>query len=463
MQDLDFVLRKLCGDIGASFLDLDSVKWCDHECGLKSEFAVNHLAAATVAAQALSAAAIWKQRRSIPQTVTVSVRHALALFRSERYLRVNGSAPTDPWSPLSGFYECGDGRWVQLHTNFDHHRDGVLRVLDCVNSRDAVARAIAKWEAARLDNSLAEAGLCAAMVRTRDEWHEHAQAQALAELPLMQIIKVGDAPIEPFRKAPTMPLSGVRVLDLSRIIAMPVGARTLAQHGADVLAIGAEHLPNIESLVIDTLRGKRSANVDLRTADGVNRLKHLVSESDVFMQAYRPGALAEHGFSVDEMVKLRPGLVVVELSAYGHVGPWAKRRGFDSLVQSASGIAWKEGLAAGGASPGRLPCQALDHGSGMLAALGAMMALHKRATEGGSWLVRLSLARTGQWLQSLHVEDPPDRELDSEEIGRFSVPTDSDYGKISAIAPVEFMSETSPLRAMPSCRLGSSAPVWLSR
>lgn len=457
-------LASLWSQAGADAAALDTLRFNDTELSLPSVFQVGTIAAATIAAQALAAAELWHLRSGRQQKIEVSMRRALAMFRSERYLRIDGKPPADPWSPIAGYYQAGDGRWIQLHTNFPHHRDGVLRVLQCADEREAVAAAIARWEAAALDTRLAEEGLCAALIRTPQEWRAHPQAAALATLPLFEIIRIGDAPPEPIgrKSAAQHPLDGVRVLDLSRVIAAPVAARTLAQHGADVLAVSAAHLPNILPLVIDTGRGKRSTQLDLRESAGRDALRELVRGADVFLQAYRPGALAAHGFSPEALSALRPGLVNVTLSAYSHTGPWAERRGFDSLVQSATGIAWEEGAAAGLPGPGKLPCQALDHATGYLAAFGAMIALQRRAREGGSWLVRVSLAQTGRWLDSLgRVADATaTQDLRPEEIRPWLHTMASPFGQVHAVAPVEQMAETPARFDLPPVPLGTHAPAW---
>jgi crotonobetainyl-CoA:carnitine CoA-transferase CaiB-like acyl-CoA transferase len=463
-MEADQVLRGLWQMAEADPTALASVCFVDTDRSLPSSFQVGPVAAATIAAQALAAAQLWQARTGQAQSVEVSMRRALAMFRSERCLTVDGKAPKDPYSPIFGYYRTVDGRWIQLHTNFPHHHQGVLRVLACDDSRDAVARAIVQRNAAELEQRLADAGLCAAWVRTAAEWQAHPQAAASAALPLFEIERIGDAPPEPIGRTGSAlrPLSGVRVLDLSRVIAAPVAARTLAQHGADVLAIGAAHLPNIDSLVIDTGRGKRSARLDLRDASGQAALRDLVRGADVFLQAYRPGALAAQGFDPRTLSELRPGLVQVCLSAYGHEGPWAQRRGFDSLVQSATGIAHDEGLASGLLTPGKLPCQANDHATGYLAAFGAMIALQRRAQEGGSWRVRVSLAQTGHWLRSLGrdtagVSAP---ELSEDEIAPWRHTMPSAFGLVSAIAPVERMSVTPPYFELPPAPPGTHAPEW---
>jgi len=464
-MDPDSVLRELWSLAGADPSALASVSFTDTDRSLPSSFHVGPVAAATVAAQALAAAQLWQARSGQPQTIEVSMRRALAMFRSERYLTVDDKPPVDESSPLFGYYPTGDGRWIQLHTHFRHHHQGVLRMLGCEDHREAVACACLKWSAAELEQRLADAGLCAAWIRTSQEWQAHPQAVAIAALPLFEIERIGNAPPEPTVRtsAARRPLDGVRVLDLSRVIAAPVAGRTLAQHGADVLAVGAAHLPNIESLVIDTGRGKRSTQLDLRDRSGHAALQELVRGADVFLQAYRPGALAARGFGPQELSNLRPGLIQVSLSAYGRTGPWAQRRGFDSLVQSASGIAFDEGQAAGLATPGKLPCQALDHATGYLAAFGTMIALHRRAREGGSWQVRVSLAQTGHWLRSLgHSESgmtAPD--LSAAEVAPWRHTMASAFGLVSAIAPVEQMSLTPPHFDLPPARPGTHAPEWL--
>ena len=220
----------------------------------------------------------------------------------------------------------------------------------------------------------------------------------MAKLPLFSIEKIGDAP--PLKLAAAdRPLAGLRVLDLTRIIAGPVCGRTLAVHGADVLLVTASHLPSIRSLVIDTGRGKLSASIDLREASGRETLTALLRDADIFVQGYRPGAIAGHGFSPQDAARIRPGIIYVSLCAYGQEGPWADRRGFDSLVQNASGLNDEEAYAFGArepqATPRPLPAQVLDHATGYLLAFAAMAALKRRMAEGGSWHVRLSLAQTG--------------------------------------------------------------------
>ncbi|MGU7775798.1 CoA transferase [Burkholderia sp. MR1-5-21] len=431
---------------------------------LPSTYHVGTLAAATIAAAGLAAAECHRLRTGIAQHVDVSVRDALVAFRSERYLRVDDGPPPELRHPVTGFYATRDARWIQLHANFPHHLRGILAVLDCAGTPADVAAAIRTWDGATLDAALADAGLCAALIRTPDEWAAHEHARAVDTLPLFEIERIGDAPVQPIGRGDApRPLAGVRVLDLTRIIAGPVAGRTLASHGAQTLLVNSPQLPNIAPLVIDNGRGKRSAWIDLRERAGVDELDRLARDADVFLQAYRPGALAARGFAPDALAASRPGIVYVSISAYGHAGPWSRRRGFDSLVQSASGIASREQHAAHADRPRHLPCQALDHATGYLAAFGAMMALARRAREGGSWHVRLSLAQTGRWLQSFglvpdgaHAPDlAPDDVCDR--LDR----TASPFGVVDAVRPAERLSATPPYFALPPVPLGTDEARWM--
>ncbi|WP_345811503.1 CoA transferase [Paraburkholderia sp. PREW-6R] len=460
----ELALKQIWTLAGCDPTALRSVSLTGEDPGLPSVYRVGSLASATIAATGLAAAEYHRLRTGHRQHVAVEMRRALASFRSERYLRIDDGPPPALRDPVTGFYETRDGRWIQLHTNFAHHLEGVLKVLGCDKGRAAVSAAIrGHWDGAALDQTLADAGLCAALIRSPDEWAALDQAKAIAGLPLFEIERIGDAPAEPpGRTVANRPLDGIRVLDLSRIIAGPVAGRALAQHGADVLMINGPHLPNIAPLVIDNGRGKRSAVLDLREADGRDTLRKLALDTDVFLQAYRPGALAARGFGPEELARLRPGIVYVSVSAYGHDGPWSQRRGFDSLVQSASGIAFTERQAAGCDEPKHLPCQALDHATGYLAAFGAMAALSRRATEGGSWHVRVSLAQTGRWLQSFGLVPDgwqrPDVLID--DVRDCLGTVDSAFGRVLGVLPAEQMEETPARFALPPARIGAHAASW---
>jgi crotonobetainyl-CoA:carnitine CoA-transferase CaiB-like acyl-CoA transferase len=427
---------------------------------LPSSFAVGTAAQATIGAAALAAAALHRLRTGRRQSVRVDMRSAAVEFRSERYLHVDGKAPGDHHDRIAGLYRCCDGRWARLHANLPHHCSGLLKLLGCDHEREAVQRALGGWEAEALEAAAADAGLVVTACRSFAEWDRHPQGRAISQLPLFSIEKIGDAPRQKLGTA-ERPLSGIKVLDLTRIIAGPVCGRTLAAHGANVLLVTASHLASMLPLVIDSGRGKLSAAIDLRDADGRRALSALARDADVFVQSYRPGALAARGFGPDDIAGLQPGIVYASLCAYGYDGPWALRRGFDSLVQTASGFNAAEAEAFGAREPMPLPAQVLDHATGYLLAFAVMAALHRRVIEGGSWHVRLSLAQTGHWLRSLgrvdgaHCSDPG-----FDDVRDCLEETPSGFGPLVAVRHAAEMSETPPSWARPSVPLGTHAPVW---
>lgn len=425
-----------------------------------STFAVGTSAVASIAAAGAAAAAIHQARGGPAQQVAVDMAHALTEFHSERHLRVDGREVHEGWDRIAGLHPCGDGRWIRPHTNFPHHRDAVLRVLGCDYDRDAVTRALGTWKAEAAETAIYAAGGVATMTRSLDEWAASPQGQAAASLPAVVIERIGDAPPTPLPPLAARPLGGVRVLDLTRVIAGPVAGRTLAAHGAEVLHVTSPTLPSLPPLVMDTGRGKRCTALDLRDPAQAATLRGLAGEADVFLQGYRPGAIAGLGFTPEALAALRPGIVCVSLSAFGHLGPWAGRRGFDSLVQNANGINDAEGIAAGAAKPRPLPCQALDHASGYLLAFGAMAALLRRATEGGSWLVRVSLAGTGEWIKRLGRVEGGLSAPGIADIAPFLEESDSGYGRMTAVRHAAMLSATPAHWALLSMPLGSHPPSW---
>lgn len=458
------VLRSLLAEVGLPEALAECVTLTGSDPVLPSSFAVGTAAQVTIAAVAAAAADLWTLRGGAPQDIAVDMRHAALEYLSERFYRLDGEASARLWDAVAGTYRCGDGRWVRIHTNFPHHRDGILALLTCDYTRESVQAALDGWQAEAFEDAVAERGLVATMMRSPEDWLATPQGAALAEQPLVALERIGEAPAEGFAAA-GRPLAGLRVLDLTRIIAGPVCGKTLAAHGADVLRIASPKLPYILPLVIDTGRGKLSAFADLGEPEGRATLTALLQEADVFVQGYRPGGLASRGFSPREAAALRPGIVYVSLTAYGYAGPWAPRRGFDSLVQTASGINHAEAEAAGVEGPKELPCQALDHASGYLMALGTIAALKRRAEEGGSWHVRVSLARTGRWLQELGrvaggPRCPPPQEAEIEALREDS---ESGFGRLSAIRHAAQMSQTPARWLRPAVPLGSDPPAWPAR
>lgn len=450
---------------GGNLSALDGLALRGQEPALPSTFAVGTMAQATIGASALAAAEFWYQRSGRRQLAAVDMRHAAAEFRSERYLSVEGLPGREIWNKVAGVYQTGDGRYVRVHANMPHHRERTLAFLGASYDRESVAAKLQNWTGEALETAASENGMVITMMRSLEEWRSHPHGAAVARLPLFEIIRIGDAAPRA-RPAAAQPMTGLRVLDLTRVIAGPVCGRTLAAHGADVLSVTGPDIPDIETLIMDGGRGKLRTRIDLRPADGRETLRALARDADVFVQGYRPGAIAAKGFAPEQLAELSPGIVCVSLSAWGHEGPWAGRRGFDSLVQNANGLNHAEAEAAGVTGPKELPCQALDHATGFLMATGTMLALKRQAEEGGSWLVRVSLAQTGEWLwqlgrmpvSCLSAHDPS-----REDVADLLEATDSGFGRMTGVRHAGLMSE-SPVRfARPSMPLGSHPAAWPGR
>jgi crotonobetainyl-CoA:carnitine CoA-transferase CaiB-like acyl-CoA transferase len=471
MQSPREILSDIWTSAGGDASALDTVTLTGDEPQLPSSFRVAAAAQASIAATGLAAAQVWKLRSGQSQDVAVDMRHAVVECRSERYLRVDGKPPPPTWDVIAGIYQTRDRRFVRLHTNFRHHRDAVCRVLNCKPERDDVQAALMQWDAEAFETAAYAAGGVVAMMRSHEEWSASPHAKALAELPLLSIEKIGEAAPKPWPKTWTSktrtkggdrPLAGVRVLDLSRVIAGPVAGRTLAVHGADVLLISGPDLPAIPWLTIDTGRGKLSSFVELKSEQGRDVFRGLLAQADIVSQGYRPKSIAALGFSPEEAAKINPGIVYVSMSAYGHAGPWAERRGFDSLVQTSTGFNHAEGQAAGVEGPKELPAQMLDHATGYLMAFGAMMAKARQSREGGSWHVRVSLAQTGRWLWNLgRVADGfKTEDLKSEMVTPFIEEIPSGFGPLRSVRHAGVLSKTAAFWARPAMPLGSHPPQW---
>ncbi|PCH35094.1 CoA-transferase family III [Wolfiporia cocos MD-104 SS10] len=373
-----------------------------------SSFKLGTVAQTTIGLSGLAAAYFHKLRTGVDQDVSVDARHAVVEFKSQNFYTIDDALPPGAlFEELAGVYKTKDG-YVRLHTNFPHHRQGILDILQCAPTCEAIADALSQWSAVELETTASARKMVATALRSFAEWDAHPHGQALAGTPPLQLIKIADAPKREVRGAPTRPLEGIRVLDLTRVLAGPSCGRTLAAHGADVLLVTSPNLPALPLTDPDTSRNKRTTQLDLTTAADRETLATLVKDADIFLQAYRPGGLREKGFGPEDVARARPGIVYASLTAYGFGGPWKDRRGYDSLVQTATGFNVAEGEAyvqsVGGSEdfkPKPFPVQALDYGAGYLLAFGINAALAKTITEGGSWEVRVSLAAVGQWIRSL--------------------------------------------------------------
>ncbi len=423
-----------------------------------SPWRVGRAGSAALGAVGLAVSDLWRLKTGRPQSVSIDRHAAAASLRSNTYVMQNGKKPVS-WDPLAGHYKTADNRTMFLHTNHPHHREGALRIAGAKEAtREALAEAVAKWKGQDIEDAIAAGNCVGGLSRGRAEWNAHPHGIAVAKLPLLDIVKIGDAPPQPLPKG-DRPLSGIRAFDLTRVLAGPTSGRVLAENGADVLHVAAPHLPYQTEILMDTGHGKRCAWIDLRESAGVETMKGLLKDADIFTQGYRPGTLAARGFSPEQVAALRPGIVCVAICAYGHEGPWAARRGFDSIVQNVTGLAATQGSLE---APRNLPVQALDYIAGYLAALGAMVGLARRAEQGGSWLVRVSLVQVAHWLASLGTIDGSAglKDIADAELAGMLMESDGPFGRLRHLKPVIQMSDTPCFYARPAEPLGTSPARW---
>ena len=376
---------------------------------LPSVFPVNELATASIAAAGVAVQEYRVAAGADSGRVTVDRRLASMWFASS--LRPVGWQVPPPWDALAGDYRTADG-WIRLHTNAPHHRDAALAVLNTPAEREQVSAATAGWAGAELEATIIAAGGCAATMQTMEQWDRSEPGRVVAAEPLIRretgVAVPGErrrALAERVLAEPRRPLAGIRVLDLTRVLAGPVATRFLAQLGATVLRIDPPWWDE-PGVVPEVMLGKRSAGLDLREPAARERFASLLAEADILVHGYRPGALDGLGLGEAVRAQLNPGLIDVNLDAYGWAGPWVGRRGFDSLVQMSTGIADAGMRIQGTGRPTPLPVQALDHATGYLMALAAIRALTTRMRTGRAGRARLSLARTARMLTSFGTQQP---------------------------------------------------------
>ena len=460
MQSAAHDLSKLWKDHRLSAEALSQIELTGADPVFPSSFAVGTAAQVSMASAAGMAALIGTLRELPKQSVSIDMLEAA--IECTGHFTLDGKA-TPKFAELSGLYLCSDG-WLRIHANFEHHRDAALTVLGLTpgpdTSRSDVEQQALNWNRQSLEDAILDNNGACAAVRTFTEWDELPQAQAVAKLPLVEITKTGDAKPKTLLSLSKeqQPLTDVRVLDLTRILAGPVCGRTLAAYGADVMLVNSPELPNIDS-IIETSRGKRSTHLNLHNATDKEKLHQLIAGAHVFVQGYRPGSLAALGLTPDALAEKYPGIVYTSLSAYGRTGPWSERRGYDSLMQSASGINMAEAQAKGTSKPTALPMQILDYASGFLMAFGTQVALHKQLTEGGSWHVQVSLARTGHWLRSL-TQNKGMLSCSQPDPQQYLQKYESTYGELLALPHPPRFSHTPVSLRRPSAPPGTHPPVW---
>jgi hypothetical protein len=431
-----------------------------------TKFKVGETCAAVLGGIGVAVTDILELKTGRRQQVGIDVRRAAAALRSTTYMQrpdsegsfakvVNKNHEsmikiTQPWPTK-------DGRWVLPHFGLPNLQARMLKLLDCEPNPESVGKAVAQWDALDLEAAIDEHRVCGGMVRSNAEWLNSDHGKVLAGKPIVEIIKIGDSDPEPFPEG-DRPLSGIKALDLTRILAGPIAGRTLAEHGAEVLMVTAERLPQIPEHVIDTSHGKRSCFLDLSTAEEAATLKALARDADVFSQGFRPGMLANLGFGPEELAAERPGIVYVSINCYGADGPFSHRGGWEQVAQTMTGIC-NEGSPE---RPKLLPAAACDYTTGYLAAYGALLALAKRATEGGSYHVRVSLCQSGMFIyrQGSVAFDAPDMDLPDSELDALRIETAPAFGPLRHLGPVLHLSEAMPRWIRPTPVLGGDTPDW---
>ncbi len=423
---------------------------------LPSTFAVTELASASIGAAGQAVAQLIQQQTG--RLPGISVDRRLASFWFSSSIRPVGWQVPPLWDPVAGDYASADG-WIRLHTNAPHHRAAAERVLGNVTDRAEMAARVAPWSAAELEQAIVDEGGCAAQMRAWQAWKGHPQGLAVNAEDLVQRQTFETGAAKPWLGSVTRPLAGIKVLDLTRVLAGPVASRFLAGLGADVLRIDSPTW-NEPGVVPEMTLGKRCARLDLKTPEDRRIFESLLKEADILFHGYRADALEQLGYTANELQTLTPGLIDVSLNAYGWSGPWRNRRGFDSLVQMSSGIAdagmaWKQSD-----KPVPLPLQALDHATGYLMAASAIQALSERLKTGRGGSARLSLARTAKLLvEAGQVPEQP--ALRAEELSdQGLVAEQTAWGQAHRLLAPLTLSGTPLQWDLAAGELGSHRPQW---
>jgi crotonobetainyl-CoA:carnitine CoA-transferase CaiB-like acyl-CoA transferase len=462
----DNEVRELLGFSGLDFAPGSSVQVSGNGPFFTNRFNIDEAAAVALALTGSAAARLWKLRTGQDQTVAVELRAAAAATSGTSIDRLDGQPLTRVERSTTDFYECRAGDWIHLQGGLPHLHSGTLAVLGCADDRASVAAAVKRWDSYELEEELAARQLCGARARTAAEWAAHPHGSVVTAAPTVEILELGDAdPVAP--SAGPRPLSGYRVLEFARILAAPVTGRTLAEHGAQVLNVTTPDMPNLNNCEIDTGLGKRSCYLDLNDAQELSRVHDLALTSDVVINGYRSGSLEKRGLDPYELAEKRPGIVYVSINCYGHEGPWVGRRGWEQMAQSASGLAMGQGegirpLRAPAMYPGdhRQSTAPDDYVTGFLGAYGAMEALARRAKQGGSWWVRVSLCQTASWFQRCGRVESPESAPGLGDVSDLCQTTPTSFGNLNHLAPVVQMSATPPRWELPPPVRGSGRPAW---
>ncbi|WP_170327010.1 CoA transferase [Ruegeria arenilitoris] len=426
-----------------------------------SAFAVSELATASFAAVGQELARLVAALNLAPTSPEISVDHRLASLWYGFSFKPDGWEMPSLWDAVAGDYQALDG-WIRLHTNLPRHKAAALKVLGVPGNRDAVAQALKEWSIADLETAIVAEGGVAAAMRSRAEWLEHPQGRSVSRDPLIswqnpRHITLRDRP----QATASRPLAGLRVLDLTRVLAGPVSTRTLAGFGAEVLRIDPPGWDE-PGVIPDISLGKYCAYLDLKSPDGLKKLQDLLAQADVFVHGYRPGALDALGLTKIKRDELAPNRVEVTLNAYGWQGPWSTRRGFDSLVQMSAGIADAGRSWAKADKPTPLPVQALDHATGYLMAAAVLSALAEAASGNSIMLAQLSLARTAELLAALAKSETKGDITSASADDYTQKLEDSGWGTGHRLKPALSVGAAQMSWPLPAAKLGTSQPIWPS-
>jgi len=470
------IVREIWGEVGLPEASLSSLSLPGSDTqdapALPSSYKIGAIAQSTIALSALAAAQVYAILNQCPTPpVRVPLQHSVVEFKSERLYRIDGKPPPSPWGPIGGLHKTADG-YVRIHDSFPNHCFGALELLGLPStaSRSEVSEKTSQWASIDLESTgVLEQKLALYALRSYQQWDMLPQSGAIDNIPI-SLRKVAPGPVGlPSSLTPGKDrcLRGLRVVEMSRVIAAPLAGKTLAAHGADVLWVTSPFLPDLPSLDREFSRGKRTVQLAVSREEDLEQLKELLRTADVFIQGFRPGSLAKYGLSAKEIAATNPGIICANMSAFGPKGPWSGRRGFDSLVQTCSGMNVSEAEHFGAGEAARpTPCQALDHGAGYLLAAGISSALCRRASEGGSWQVDVSLAGVMKYLRSLG-QFPGQTGFNcrdyerAEDVEGYLETRESEFGQMEYVKHSVQIDGCEPGWDIMPRSLGSDEPEWL--
>ena len=464
------VLRKLLASLHLPPEAVEtSVRLVGHDPVVPSRYRVGLASSLALAAQAVGIMEIWRRRGGGEQVATVDFRRAAVPgLRTISHTRRGGKLLQVPWPAHEKqvFFPTKDGRLIYLmrHGVYSEHLGKLLGFLDASPDSASIARAVAKWNSAELEDALAERRLMGTIVRSYEEWRASPQGRHLESRLPIEVERIGDSDPIPFAPGPR-PLSGIRVVDMAHVLAGPVTSRVLAEQGAEVVHVSAPYQQDPVHVMIDTGFGKRNAYIDMQSADDVAVLNRLIEKADVFAHSWRPGSLDRRGLSPADLARRRPGIIYVSVSCYGYDGPWAERAGYDPLGQVASGLAAGEGSMTTPLMASTFTLN--DYLAAYLAAAGTNSALLRRAREGGSYHVKVSLTGASVWLQMLGRMPEQFWPEGREGIKTLPAPAADDlmttrtpYGLIEHPVPIVRYSKTPAHWDLPPEPAGASDAVW---